>query len=197
MVMVDEHIFGGYLATWKDMNEEKRRAVTDQIDGIRLWGERRGELITVPELGEEFAPRVYLVNKKPFERKTLMKVWPLEFANRAGIRVLDERVVDLFRALKGIGIKRPSILAPGVLLNRMYSRDIINGYDNNLKKWAGVNFVYQRLYGTSRIAARYDNFEKFGPVTKWKDGWIIFKMSKESLAPELRRRGLLSKRPRS
>jgi hypothetical protein len=192
MVMINEKIEAAFKSSWGELNKERKIEISEQVDSIRFWGERRSDSLTVPDWTVEKRKRVYL-DDKPTERLVDLKIWPLEKANIAVLRSLDERIVDLFRVMKRTGVSRPSLVAPCLLFERMYSLEVIDTYDGNPKKWAGVNLVHQRMYGTARLATRYEYFDFFGPLMEKKGRDIVFHMTKSFLEPEMRRRGLFGR----
>ena len=194
MVMINEKIEVAFKSSWGELNKERKIEILEHVDSIRLWGERRSDSLTVPDWAVEKRKRIYLIDDKPTERLVDIKMWPLEKANIAVLRALDSRIVDLFRVMKRAGVSRPSSVAPCLLFERMYSLDVIDTYDGNTKKWAGANLVHQRLYGTARLATRYEYFDFFGPLLEKKGRDIVFHMTKSFLEPEMRRRGLFGRR---
>jgi len=194
-MIVKEYIEKEGRSQIKDVPPDRTGDLLGFIKSIQLWGSRRQEFIEIPEFYSVDVSRVYSHNDgKPFCALVSIKVWPLEEANKGLLRELDIQITILFRKMKGVGIARPSFVAYCMYWDYLWSKEVMESFDNNRLGWAGASLVLHRLDSTSRLAAMYDRYDDFGPVRKWSNGIVTSYMDRKILRPELIRRGLIQDR---
>jgi hypothetical protein len=193
-MMIDKYIEAVGSEQVLALSGDEKLKVIKEVDSVRVWGNRRWDQINGASFENRLLWRVYEVGGKPVERQVDIRFWPLEETNKEVLFDLDLRIVGMFRTLKGIGIKRPSIVGYHVFFHRLFERGIADSYDGSPEKWTSVNLVLSRLYSTARIATRYDQFDKFGPITRECNGNVTFYYTRDILARELVKRGLMRKR---
>jgi hypothetical protein len=163
-----------------------------EMNALFIWGVRRWDRVQNPDFCEKDKLIVFDDGDGPCERIEMVKAWPLEEFNHDFCQELDSRIIDTYRKLKGAGIHRPSIIAPYCYLDELYSRDNEEMVYESPKKWASASLVWHRLNSTGRLATRYDQFDRFGPVRIYKKKHIELCFDRKVLRPEMVRRGLLS-----
>ena len=163
-----------------------------EMNALFIWGVRRWDRVQNPDFCEKDKLIVFDDGDGPCERIEMVKVWPLEEFNHDLCQELDSRIIDTYRKLKGAGIHRPSIIAPYCYLDELYSRDNEEMVYESPRKWASASLVWHRLNSTGRLATRYDQFDRFGPVRIYKKKHIELCFDRKVLRPEMVRRGLLS-----
>jgi len=194
-VLVAQYIYEAYNAFMNRATPEQKEALDKECDSLMLWGERRAQDVVVPERETREVRRVYDLGHGPRELPVEKKVWPLENANRSLLRELDQRIAQAYRAMKGVGFERPSIVLAARYFSYSHTVDRGDKFAENPKAWAGVMLVCHRLEGTCRIAVRYEFPEKFGPkISEYEDGTVSIEYTKEAWRPALVRRGIVPRK---
>ena len=187
---IDEHYEGQIVS----MSDGLKTSAMEEIEIFRLWNERRWEQVQSPPFCDKKMYRVIDRNGKPFEIEMVLRYWPLEEENTDLLFDLDLRIAGMFRIFKELSVQRPPLVAYKMFFFRICERDIADGYNGNLGKWSAVNLALNRLYSTSRVAARFVWFDDFGPLVVKKEGSVVFHYTRDLLAKELTKRGLMKRR---
>jgi hypothetical protein len=195
VVLVAEYMYEAYNGFMNGATDEQKAALDAECDSLMLWGERRAQDVTVPERETREVRRVYQLEGGPREVPVEKAIWPLESANKGLLRELDARIVQAYRAMKGVGFERPSIVLSLRYFSYSHTVDRGDKFVENPKAWAGVMLVCQRLEGACRLAVRFEFPERFGPkITDHKDGSWSVEYTKEAWRPALVRRGIVPRK---
>jgi hypothetical protein len=193
-MMINKYIEDVGIEQVLALSNDEKLNVLREVDSVRVWGDRRWDQVNCVSVEDRLLWRVYEVNGRPVERQVKLRFWPLEETNKDILFDLDLRITGMFRTFKGVGVKRPSIVGYYVFFHRLFEREIADSYDGSPERWTSVNLVLSRLYSTARIATRYDQFDRFGPITRERDGDITFDYTRDVLASELVKRGLMKRK---
>lgn len=196
-MLVDMYLYEEYSEMKESIGKKGMAAINKEARALMVWGERHGPMVVNPERSLVSVKRVCDVGgERQEEILTEEMGWPIERdgGNAELVKELDVSIVSAFRAVKAAGFRRPSCSLYHAYLSMIHDAEWDARWEKSdgIKAWCGVNLVLQRLHSTARLAARYENVDKFGPMKVYKDGKVIsYRYDRVVWRKELARRGLL------
>lgn len=192
-MILTKYIFDVYEESLKEAKESQLEELDEEVKSLVQWGERASFEVCDPGYKAGYVLRVMKIDDKVCELPVDQIVWPLEQANKKMLGKLDDRIVEAFKKVKKIGFARPSIVIYGRMFFYVHQKDVGDTYADQLKKWAGIQLVLRRIEGTTRIALRFDEPDKYGPKHVYhKNGDISLEYGKDPWREELVKRRILS-----
>lgn len=191
-MLIEADIYASYEDQIGNASASQLKELDGEVERLRGWGDRWSRDVKIPAHIKFGLPRLFEHKGEVVEVPVEMVYWPLEQANQHMLKYVDIRMVEAFKTVKRMGFSRPSAVLYGRLFTYLHSDKVGREYEGKLQDWGGPQLMLRRIHTTTRVAYRYEKFEKYGDRTKHKGNGDIERIyGRRQWRDELIRRGVI------